>query len=207
MWTWFSARCRAGAIALTAFVAVAACSPQDEADASRLRPSTLTEAEWRVDAIPQEQPGLARRVWKTANNTTRDVLGNLSASLEEGRGGPLTLAFATGVTLHLEQLSMHDADARIGPEGEDSFQTLLGLPDQVEARVYRVLNENIARSARAGGPCGEIRSTYVALAEFVDEDGDWVLRMAAFKGAVAPAGGEEEGDPGLCGPYAYQQPE
>jgi hypothetical protein len=170
-----------------------------------VRAKAITRSEWRVDVIPQEEPGVARRLWRTANPAARDVLGNLSASLERGRGGPLTLAFANGVTLRLEWLTKHDADARIGPGSDATFQTLLALPEQVDARVYRVLDENIARSAQRGGPCGEVRSTHVALAEFVDDDGDWVLRMAAFRGATPPAGRESDPDP--CGAFAYQQPQ
>jgi hypothetical protein len=197
---------RNATLALSAIISLAACSPQDEADASRnVRGKTVTEAEWRVDAIPQEEPGVARQAWRVANPSARDVLGNLSASLEDGRGNSLTLAFANGITLQMDEVARHGAGTRIGSDGEATFQTVLALPEQVDVRVYRVADQVLARSARQGGPCGKERPTYAALAEFVDDDGDWVLRMAAFRGADAPA--ERGGEPAhLCGAFAYQQP-
>jgi hypothetical protein len=158
----------------------------------------------RVDAVPQEEPGVARRLWRAQNDQARVVAGNLSVSLEEGRGGPVAMAFANGVTIRAEQLAAHGGAARTGGPEAQTFQSLLNLPGQVDARVYRVVEERVTQSAPRGGLCGELRTAAVAASEFVDERGRWVLRVAAFRGEAAP--GENLGDPELCGLFAYEQP-
>jgi hypothetical protein len=148
---------------------------------------------------------LARSRWQTANAGARDITGNLTVSLEEGRGGPLALAFANGVTLRAEELAVHEAGVRVGAASDTTFRAVLGVPSEVSARVYRVIDERTAQSATAGGLCGrEARTTAIAAAEFVDEEGDWVLRIAAFKGRRPP--GERGAEPEMCGVFAFKQP-
>lgn len=187
-----------------ALLTLIACAPAGEdAEGERAFGAAITEPEaTRVDAVPQEEPGLARNRWRAVNESARTVTGNLTASLEEGRGGPLALAFANGVTLRGELLTVHDASARVGGQIAN-FRTLLALPSQVDARVYRVIDETVTLSA-GQGLCGEARTTSVAAAEFVGESGRWVLHIAAFRGAVAPG---EGGDPGFCGVFGFEQPQ
>jgi hypothetical protein len=163
----------------------------------------VTAADTRVDAVAQEEPGLVRHVWRAANQPARELTGNLTVSMEEGRGGAVAFAFANGITVRAEELSVYESSDRTG-SGAATFQSLLALPDQVRARVYRVIDQVTTRSARNGGLCGaEQRPTALAAAEFVDADGDWVLRVAAFRGAEPPGGAA---DPELCNAFAFQQP-
>ncbi|MGE0045075.1 MAG: hypothetical protein AB7J28_00980 [Hyphomonadaceae bacterium] len=198
---WCSARFRAAALGLVA-VALAACS-QDEGQSGTnpgSRSSVVTEPELAVDAVPQEVPGLARQRWRAANENARDVAGNLTVSLEEGRGGPLALAFANGITLRGEERAVHEGSVRINADGA-TFRSLLGLSPQVQTRVYRIVEETVTLSAQQG-LCGDNRTTTIAASEFVDERGRWVLRLAAFRGSVAP--GEGRVNPDLCGVFAYE---
>ncbi|MBL8549948.1 MAG: hypothetical protein JNJ73_08170 [Hyphomonadaceae bacterium] len=202
---WSSARSNLLALAAVA-LALGACA-RDEGQASdsrAARASAIVDPEMRVDEVSQEEPGVARRVWRAGNDTARTIAGNLSVSLEEGRGGPLALAFATGVTIRAEQLSAHRANTKTGGPDNQTFAQLLGLPDQVDVRVYRVVDERVSQSASRGGLCGELRTTAMAVAEFVD-DTRWVLRIAASRGEVAP--GDAGGDPQVCGVFAYEQPQ
>jgi hypothetical protein len=202
-----SVRFSAAVLALACLFALGGCG-RDEGQASDgggARPSAIVEPELRVDAVPQEEPGVARRLWRAQNDLASAVAGNLSVSLEQGRGGPVALAFANGITIRAEQLIAHHASARTGGPDGQAFQSLLALPTQVDVRVYRVLEERVTQSAPRGGLCGELRATSIAAAEFVDDRGRWVLRLAAFRGDFAP--GEGQGDPKLCGVYNYEQPQ
>lgn len=198
---WFSARFRAVAFALVGVAALAACSRDPTGDdGGDERPSTIVEPEMRVDDVPQEDPGVARRAWRLANTYTRDVAGNLSVSLERGRGGPVAFAFATGITVRAEILSVMRADTRISQAG--AFANLMGLDPRVEVNVYRVVEETVSQSAPRGGLCGQARTQHVAAVEYVDDDGEWTMKIAAFKGGHAPGAGAE--DPDLCGVYIYR---
>ncbi|NWG53992.1 MAG: hypothetical protein HXY28_09755 [Hydrogenophilaceae bacterium] len=204
---WSSARSRLCAALLIATLGLAACSDRSKAGASASdrRSATVTEVDLDVEPVSQEEPGLVRSRWETANAGAREVTGNLTVSLEEGRGGPLALAFANGVTLRAEELAVHEAGARVGAAADTTFRTVLGVPAEVRARVYRVIDERTSASAAAGGLCGrEARTTAIAAAEFVDEGGDWALRIAAFKGRRPP--GERGAEPEICGVFAFRQP-
>ncbi|MBI1186381.1 MAG: hypothetical protein GC206_03490 [Alphaproteobacteria bacterium] len=203
---WSSARSRVCAALLIAALAAAACTDRSGARNGETdrRSATVTEVDLDVEPVPQEEPGWARSRWETANAGARDVTGNLTVSLEEGRGGPLALAFASGVTVRAEELAVHEANTRVGA-ADATFRAVLGVPPEVRARVYRVIDERTAASAPAGGLCGrDARTTAIAAAEFVDEEGDWALRIAAFKGRRPP--GERGGDPEICGLFAFKQP-
>jgi hypothetical protein len=194
-------------LALAAVALLGGCSRDDSDSASGrgVRPSAIVEPEMRVDAVPHEEPGVARHQWRAQNDEARVILGNLSVSLEEGRGGPIVFAFANGVTIRGEQLAAHDANERTGASDGQTFAALLQQPSQVDVRVYRVVEERVTQSAPRGGLCGELRTATVAASEFVDERGRWVLRLAAFRGEAAP--GENQGDPQLCGVFSYEQPQ
>ena len=188
-------------------LALASCS-RDEgqaADGRAQRATAIVSPEMRVDEVSQEEPGVARHVWRAQSDPSRAVAGNLSVSLEEGRGGPVALAFANGITIRAEQLAAHRANTRTGGPDNQTFGALLGLPNQVDVRVYRVVDERVSQSAARGGLCGELRTTAIAASEFVDDRGRWVLRIAASRGEVAP--GDAEGDPQMCGVFAYEQPQ
>lgn len=204
---WSSVRSKVGVALLIAVLGLTACSDRSSARGGQpdRRSATVTEVDLDVEPVPQEEPGLVRSRWETANAGARDVTGNLTVSLEEGRGGPLALAFASGVTVRAEELAVHEASARVGAAGDSTFRAVLGVPVEVRARVYRVIDERTAASAPAGGLCGrDARTTSIAAAEFVDEEGDWVLRIAAFKGRRPP--GERGAEPEMCGLFAFKQP-
>lgn len=182
---------------LTVFAA--GCSRQDDGEQTqRPRGSTVVEPETRVDVVPQEEPAVARTQWRAASDAARTVSGNLRVSIESTRGGPVIFAFANGITVRAQPYNMVPADSRSGVGGQ-SFAAVLGGDPRVNAYLYRVLDENVTRSASQGGLCGEERMRYMAVSEFVDGSGRWVFKIAAFRGDQAPP----VVDPGLCNSYAY----
>lgn len=182
---------------LTLFTA--GCSRQNEGEqAQRPRGSTVVEPETRVDVVPQEEPAVARTQWRAVSDTARTVSGNLRVSIESTRGGPVIFAFANGITVRAQPYNMVPADSRSGVGGQ-SFAAVLGGDPRVNVYLYRVLDENVTRSASQGGLCGEERARYMAVSEFVDGTGRWVFKVAAFRGTEAPP----TNDPGLCNSYAY----
>jgi hypothetical protein len=200
---WFSGRSSALGLVLALGVFAAACAREEAgAGGEDVRAATVVEPEMRVDDVPQEDPGVARRQWRFANTNTRDVVGNLSVSLEAGRGGPVAFAFATGVTVRAEILTVHPADTRISDAG--AFANLMGLDPRVEVNVYRALDETVSMSATRGGLCGGARTQHLGVVEYVDEDGEWTMKIAAFKGRAAPGGGRD--DPEMCGVFIYRAP-
>lgn len=178
--------------------ATAGCTRRDEgAEPERPRGSTVIEPETRVDVVPQEEPAVARSQWRAASDTARRVSGNLRVSLEGRRGGPVIFAFANGITVRAQPYNLVAADSRSGVGGQ-SFAAVLGGDPRVNAYLYRVLEETVTRSA-GQGLCGEARTRYLAVSEFVDGSGRWVFKIAAFSGSEAlPVV-----DPGLCNAYAF----
>jgi len=159
------------------------------------------EAETPALQMPVVEPGLARRQWRAADSAARKVTGNLTASLENVRSGPLVLAFANGVTLRLESMGRTPGETPIAP-GNVSFREALGdSQGELLVNVYRVVKEDVERVAPEGGLCKRQPTAYVAVAEYVDGGGDWVFRTASFAGAEP--GPEAQGDPVLCGAYSY----
>ena len=89
--------------AMAAVLALGAC--QRERNDEKLpgeRPLTQVEAETRVDAVPQEEPAVARSQWRATSEQARSVTGNLRVSLEGRRGGPVVFAFANGITVRAQ---------------------------------------------------------------------------------------------------------
>lgn len=178
----------------------AGCTRENEGDQpDRPRGSTVIEPETRVDVVPQEEPAVARTQWRAASDTARRVSGNLRVSIETTRGGPVIFAFANGITVRAQPYNMVPADSRSGVGGQ-SFAAVLGGDPRVNAFLYRVLDENVTRSAAQGGLCGEETTRYMAVSEFVDGSGRWVFKIAAFRGSEAPPSNE---DPQVCNSYAY----
>jgi hypothetical protein len=176
----------------------AGCSRQNEGEEiQRPRGSTVVEPETRVDVVPQEEPAVARTQWRAASDIARRMTGNLRVSIESTRGGPVIFAFANGITVRAQPYNMAPADSRSGVGGQ-SFAAVLGGDPRVNVYLYRVLEENVTRSA-AQGLCSEERTRYMAVSEFVDGTGRWVFKIAAFRGTEAPPTNE----PGLCNSYAY----
>jgi hypothetical protein len=163
------------------------------------RPQTVVEPETRVDTVPQEEPAVARSQWRASNDDARRVTGNLRVSLQARRGGPLVFAFATGVTVIAQPYSVVPADSRSGVGGQ-SFAAVLGGDPRVDTYLYRVVSENVSRSAAQGGLCGEAVTRHLAVSEFVDGSGRWVFKIAAFSGDAQPPSSD---DPELCNAYSY----
>lgn len=178
-----------------------ACSRQNQGDRNtRPHSETIVEPEQtRMDAVPQEEPAVARSSWRAVNDITRSVAGNLRVSMDHQRGGPLTFAFATGVTVHAQAYQQIPADRRSGVGGQ-SFAAVLGGDPRVDAYLYRVNQETVANSAPLGGLCGEDRTRFMAVSEFVDASGRWVFKVAAFKGDRGPGSGQ---DPQYCRSFSY----
>jgi len=193
---------RAVVLALAALcVAVTGCSRGNQGDqAPQSNGGALVAPEIRPpDVVPQEEPAVARQQWRAGSDTARRVTGNLRVSLEGVRGDPVIFAFATGVTVRAQPYSEVNADSRSGVGGQ-SFAAVLAGDPRVRAYLYRVLQEDVANSAPAGGLCGEARTRYMAVSEFVDSSGRWVFKIAAFRGDDPPPSGH---DPMLCNAYAY----
>lgn len=185
--------------AMAAVLALSAC--QRERNNEKLpgeRPSTVVEAETRVDAVPQEEPGVARSQWRATSEQARTVTGNLRVSLEGRRGGPVVFAFANGITVRAQPYNVVPADQRAGSNGQ-SLAAVLGGDPRVDAHLYRVLNENLI-PGRTGGMCGERPARHLAVSEFVDSSGRWVFKVAAFAGEAQPP---TSADPELCAAFAY----
>jgi hypothetical protein len=189
-------------LAIAAFgLVLGGCSRDNEGDQTpTVRRSTVVEPEIRgVDVVPQEEPAVARQQWRAASDTARTVSGNLRVSILGNRGGPVVFAFANGVTVQAISYSVVPADSRSGV-GSQSFAAVLGGDPRVNAYLYRVQAENVTSSATRGGLCGEGRTRFMAVSEFVDSTGRWVFKIAAFAGDSAPPSG---GDPQLCNSYAF----
>jgi len=204
MLKWCSARFKrvffqilaAGALAS----ALSACGPSGGDSGSQTPASTIVTPDMRVDAVPQEEPAVARFSWRAVNDLARNNTGNLHVSLQAQRGGPVIFAFATGVTVTAQPTADVPADQRSGVSGQ-SFAAVLGGDPRVDAHLYRVTDEVVAHSAPAGGLCGGVTAKYLAVSEFVDSSSHWVFRLAAFKGDRPP--GNPGDDPQLCGAYAF----
>jgi hypothetical protein len=189
------------AIAVAALGLLAACGQGDGSkQAPNVRASTVVEPETRVDAVPQEEPAVARSQWRAANEHARTVTGNLRVSLARGvRGGPLVFAFANGVTIEAQPYAVVPADSRSGVGGQ-SFAAVLGGDPRVDAHLYRVIVENVTLSAGEGGLCGAAVTRNMAVSEFVDGSGRWVFKVAAFRGEATPP---TNADPEFCNAYAF----
>lgn len=166
---------------------------------SRSAPVTAPETE--VDVVATAEPGLARNRWKATSDLSRTVTGNLTTSLESGRGGPLILAFANGQTLRLERIAEHVGADRTGSGGA-TFAATLGADPNAGVYVYRVSEERIYNTATQGGVCQRDSAKFIALSEFVGRSGDWTFVFAAYR-ADFPPGPQAERDPQLCGAYAF----
>jgi hypothetical protein len=187
--------------AMLAMITLVGCErlePDDQA--SGVRVSTVVEPETRVDAVPQEEPAVARSEWESVNENARAVTGNLRVSLARGvRGGPVIFAFANGITVEAQPYEVAPADSRSGVGGQ-SFAAVLGGDPRVDAHLYRVISENVSRTAVRGGLCGQVLTRHIAASEFVDGSGRWVFKLAAFSGDAAPPSGD---DPVFCKAYSY----
>ncbi len=189
------------AAAMLGMVALAGCTQDEGGDSeAKARSSNVTRPETRVDPVPQEEPAVARSEWEAVNDKARSVTGNLRVSLARGvRGGPLIFAFANGITIEAQGYEVVPADSRSGVGGQ-SFAAVVGGDPRVDAYLYRVMSENVSRTATHGGLCGDAVATHLAVSEFVDGSGRWVFKIAAFRGEVAPPSGA---DPVLCDAFSY----
>jgi len=192
--------------ALLMMLTAAACdrdgaddSPTAAPRASRSAPVTTPET--AVDTVATAEPGLSRNRWATNSSLAKTVTGNLTTSLESGRGGPLVMAFANGLTLRLERIAEHVGADRTGSGGA-TFAATLGADPNAGIYVYRVADERIYATAAQGGVCQRDPAKYVALSEFVNRNGDWTFAFAAYRGEHAP-GPQAERDPQFCGAYGY----
>jgi len=195
---------RAFLAAVAAFALVAGCDRVGEssvprADEQRDSTAPVTSPEG-VSIVATAEPGAARNRWKAQTELTRTVAGNMTASMDGGRGGALILAFANGITMRLERIADQVGADRTGSDNV-TFSSTLGADPNAAVFVYRVAEETVARSAASGGLCREARTTHVALSEFVNRQGDWVFTLAAYRGANPP--GQGGADPLFCAAYGY----
>jgi hypothetical protein len=172
-----------------------------QSGAARERSGPRTVADTAVDEVATGEPGKDRFNWRAGNDSARTVAGNVTASLPEGSGGPLALAFANGITLKLDVLGLHRGGDRMAPRG-DTIAAILGSDPRASVSVYRVAQEDVDRSAPKGGLCGAVPTRHVAVTEYVTEQGDWTFRIAAFKGIAAP-GADNAVDPEFCSVFVY----
>ena len=189
------------ALAIALVLCAGGCGRRNRNDANTTPHSeTIVAPETRpVDQVPEEEPAVARSSWRAVNDVTRGVTGNLRVSMERQRGGPLIFAFATGVTVRAQAYQEVPADRRSDVGGQ-SFAAVLGGDPRVDAYLYRVLEETVAQSAPLGGLCGQDRTRFMAVSEFVDASGRWVFKVAAFKGDRGPGSGQ---DPQLCRSFSF----
>jgi predicted small lipoprotein YifL len=196
---------RAVLAALVLAVSVAACGRNGDvaapaADERQDRSAPVTAPEG-VAVVATAEPGATRNRWEAQTELSRAVTGNLTASLQSGRGGPLVLAFANGVTLTLERVADQVGADRTG-SGAVTFSGAIGADPNAAVYIYRVTDERIAQSAPRGGLCESARTTFVALSEFVNRQGNWVFTLAAYRGTTQP-GPAAASDPLPCAAYGY----
>lgn len=185
--------------AMAAMLALSACQRERGGEAlPGERPKTVVEAETRVDAVPEEEPAVARSQWRASSEQARTVTGNLRVSLDGRRGGPVVFAFANGITVRAQSYNVVPADQRSGSGGQ-SFAAILNGDPRVQAHLYRVQSENLI-PGRSAGLCGERPTRHLAVSEFVDSSGRWVFKIAAFAGEAQPP---TSADPELCAAFAY----
>jgi hypothetical protein len=163
-------------------------------------PSPLvTSPDTDVAETASAEPGRDRRQWRATSANARTLTGNLTTSTE-GRGGPLLLAYATGITITAERDAAMKASSPMFP-GAESFAEQMNVDRQADVYLYRVTDEQLSPSAaKAGGLCGADRTAHVAVSEFVGKEGNWALRVASFKGGASPG---MDTDPQICGIYQY----
>lgn len=159
----------------------------------------LTQADTKVDVVATAEPGSSRRQWRADTEATRAITGNLTASVDGPRGAPLILAFATGITMHLERIGERVGGDKAG-HGGLTLSAVLQTDPNAGVYLYRTLEERVA-SSTDGGLCGGDVTTHVIVSEFVNRAGEWVLRAAAYKGPVAPGGAA---DAQFCATYGYR---
>ena len=164
----------------------------------RSAPVTTPEG---VAVVATAEPGAVRNRWNAQTELARTITGTLTASLEAGRGGPLVLAFANGITLKLERVADQVGADRTG-SGGITFSSTLGADPNAGVFIYRVANETIASIAPRGGLCQGAKTSYVAVSEFVNRQGDWVFTLAAYRGTAQP-GPAAASDPLFCAAYGY----
>jgi hypothetical protein len=202
---WCSALSKATFCVALASIALAGCNRDSQKSrAPGSHSSTVVEPETLgIDAVAQEEPAVARTRWNAVNDGARTRTGNLFVSLESMRGGPVIFAFANGITINAQPIAVAPADSRSGV-GAQSFAAVLGGDPRVDAHLYRVESETVTASARQGGLCGQDDTKHLAVSEFVDSSGNWVFKIAAFRGNSPP--GVSDGDLTLCGAYTYAAP-
>jgi hypothetical protein len=200
------ARHRAALLGVACAVVLAGCGAEDgplgtTQSEVRMGSTPVTSPDTRIDEIPTGEPGVDRKQWRAATEPGLSLLGNLTASVIDGRNGPLVLAFASGVTARLERVADLRGQDRAGGQLGD-FGALLGVDSRAGVFVYQVMEEQRAASASGGGLCRTDRPTFAAIAEFVDDSGQWVLRIATFRGETRP-GPQSTDAPNLCSVYNY----
>jgi hypothetical protein len=176
-----------------------AVTPEASERPDRSAPVTSPEG---VAVVATAEPGASRNRWEAQTELSRAVTGNLTVSLEAGRGGPLVLAFANGITLKLERVADQVGADRMG-QGAGTFSATLGADPNASVMIYRVAEERIAQSAPRGGLCSDARTGHVAVSEFVNRQGDWVFTLAAFRGVGQPGPQAEGQATSLCAAYGY----
>lgn len=196
---------RACLVATVLALAAAGCGQNGDiaAPATNERPdrsAPVTSPEG-VAVVATAEPGATRNRWNAQTELSRTITGTLTASLEAGRGGPLVLAFANGITLKLDRVADQVGADRTGSGGV-TFSSTLGADPNAGVFIYRVADETIAQIAPNGGLCQRAKTTYVAVSEFVNRQGDWVFTIAAYRGAAQP-GPAAASDPLFCAAYGY----
>lgn len=152
------------------------------------------------DDVVQAIPGDARRAWIADNAQAEAVGGALSVSINAE--GETAFAFAQGITVRAVIAPDYDAAALADENGR--LVELLGAPAGSMPLFYEVRTETVAMSAPEGGLCGGLRTTLLAVVEFVDAENAWALRLASFHRANAAEGGH--GAPVHCFSYDYKLP-
>ncbi|MGE3931540.1 MAG: hypothetical protein AB7G05_15405 [Hyphomonadaceae bacterium] len=158
----------------------------------------MQDNEAAIDRVPQESPGLARRFWSASNEQSSAFTGNLTASIENET---LILAFARGVTVRARRIGACDGAVSTGV---DTLAGTLGAPEDVRIQIYDVAEERLSESAQSGGLCGPLPTQTIAAAEFVGEEGEWVLRLASFQERFTANAAPD--DPKACFFFDYVPP-
>lgn len=110
------------------------------------------------------------------------------------------LTFTLGLTYETEIPAGVPATQDYG-KSADSWADLLGVPATSTVELRRVRRETVAAKTPNGGLCAPDAVAYLALGTATGSSRRPSLKLAAFKGDVAP--GPEASAADLCGTFNY----
>lgn len=184
-------------LALGALLLLAACGPA----------KTEEGAAGPADGVPFVPPPPA---FAAASDNARAVTGAVSLSAEprEADEAPrMKLVGVNGLAYFTELLpeaaAFGEAIDWTVLFRQEVVATANPPPGAPSVQVHTIVREEVPLTASNGGFCGEDPTNYIALATGLEQQGEKLMSVAAFKGGVWPP----QTPDALCGVYTYTPPE